>query len=112
MKTELEALEKNGTWSITTLPKGKKTIGSKWVYKVKFLPNGKVYRYKGHLVAKGFSQVEGVDYRDSFSPVAKKATIRIMHCIAATSNWFVEQLDINNAFLHGTLQEEIYMKIP
>ncbi|KAL2230795.1 UNVERIFIED_CONTAM: Retrovirus-related Pol polyprotein from transposon RE2 [Sesamum indicum] len=96
MQSELDALEKNHTWELTTLPEGKRTIGCKWVYKTKLRADGLGDRYKAHLVAKGFTQVEGVDYGDVFSPVAKTVT----------------QLDINNAFLHGHLDEDIYMTPP
>ncbi|KAJ9542625.1 hypothetical protein OSB04_029131 [Centaurea solstitialis] len=75
MQTEIKALEKNGTWTLEYLPKGKRAIDSKWVYKIKFKPNGEVERYKARLVAKGFTQMEGVDYHDTFAPVAKLVTV-------------------------------------
>ncbi|XP_021609035.1 uncharacterized mitochondrial protein AtMg00820-like [Manihot esculenta] len=105
MDHELSALEKNGTWILTDLPKEKKAIGSKWVYKVKTKPNGKVDRYKARLVAKGYNQIEGLDFKDQFSPVAKVVTIRIFIASATSKNWPTFQIDINNAFLHGFLEE-------
>ncbi|KAL0351158.1 UNVERIFIED_CONTAM: Retrovirus-related Pol polyprotein from transposon RE1 [Sesamum radiatum] len=109
---ELTALEKNHTWELTTLPEGKRAIGSKWVYKVKLNPDGTVERYKARLVAKGYNQIEGVDFFDSFSPVAKTVTVRIMFSIASAYSWPIHQLDINNAFLHGYLDEAVYMTPP
>ncbi|KAJ9538193.1 hypothetical protein OSB04_030926 [Centaurea solstitialis] len=106
MESEIQALERNGTWTLENLPKGKKPIDSKWVYKVKFKPNGEVDRYKARLVVKGFTQVEGVDYHDNFAPVAKLVTVRTLLAIAVKRGWEIQQLDVNNAFLHGALEEE------
>ncbi|XP_019055631.1 PREDICTED: uncharacterized protein LOC109115749 [Nelumbo nucifera] len=112
MNKELAALEQNETWELTALPVGKKAIGSKWVYKVKLTPDGSVERCKARLVAKGYNQVEGVDYFDSCSPVAKIVTVRIFMVIATAKQWPIHQLDINNAFLHGYINEEVYMTPP
>ncbi|GJZ25644.1 putative RNA-directed DNA polymerase [Tanacetum coccineum] len=110
--TEVKALEKNGTWTLEYLLEGKRAIDSKWVYKIKFKPNGEVERYKARLVAKGFTQMEGMDYHDTFAPVAKLVTVRTLLTIAVKTDWIIHQLDVNNAFLHGDLDEEVYMKIP
>ncbi|KAL0453131.1 UNVERIFIED_CONTAM: Retrovirus-related Pol polyprotein from transposon RE1 [Sesamum latifolium] len=112
MRQELEALEKNNTWEIVLLPEGKKAIGSKWVFKVKLKPDGSVDRYKARLVAKGYNQVEGVDYIDRFSPVAKAVTVRFFLAVASSYNWPLHQIDINNAFLRGYLDEDIFMHAP
>ncbi|KAL2230846.1 UNVERIFIED_CONTAM: Retrovirus-related Pol polyprotein from transposon RE1 [Sesamum indicum] len=112
MRQELQALEDNDTWEIVDLPKGKKAIGCKWVYKVKLKADGSVDRYKARLVAKGYNQVEGVDYIDRFSPMAKAVTVRIFLADASSFNWRIHQVDINNAFLHGYLDEVIYMHAP
>ena len=105
MQKEIKALEKNGTWTLEYLPEGKRAIDSKWVYKIKFKPNGKIERYKARVVAKGFNQQEGVDYHDTFAPVAKLVTVRTLLAIAVKRGWVIHQLDINNAFLHGDLDE-------
>ncbi|KAI3680226.1 hypothetical protein L2E82_50551 [Cichorium intybus] len=112
MKREIKALEENGTWSLEQLPDGKKAIDSKWVYKIKYKPNGEIERYKARLVAKGFTQQEGVDYHDTFAPVAKLVTMRTLLALAVKRDWIIHQLDVNNAFLHGDLNEEVYMKLP
>ncbi|GJR64379.1 putative RNA-directed DNA polymerase [Tanacetum coccineum] len=107
MQKEVKALEKNGTWTLEYLPEGKRAIDSKWVYKIKFKPNGEVEKYKARLVAKGFNQMEGVDYHDTFAPVAKLVTVRTLLAIAVKRDWIIHQLDVNNAFLHGDLDEEV-----
>ncbi|CAH9129165.1 unnamed protein product [Cuscuta epithymum] len=112
MQKEIAALEENNTWTLVNLPPGKKIVDSKWVYKIKYKPNGDVERYKARLVAKGFTQVEGVDFHETFAPVAKLVTVRCMLSVAAKRNWDVHQLDVNNAFLHGDLSEDVYMRIP
>ncbi|BBG98965.1 RmlC-like cupins superfamily protein [Prunus dulcis] len=112
MDSELHALESNHTWTITTLPPGKEPIGCKWVYKIKHRSDGSIERYKAHLVAKGYTQTEGIDYHDTFSPTAKMVTVRCLLSLAAAQNWSLHQLDVHNAFLHGDLHEEIYMSLP
>ena len=112
MQLELDALALNHTWSIVDLPPHAKAIGSKWVYKIKRKSDGSIERYKARLVAKGYNQVEGVDYFETFSPVAKMSTIRVLLAVASINHWNIHQLDVNNAFLHGDLSEDVYMKIP
>ncbi|KAL0349477.1 UNVERIFIED_CONTAM: Retrovirus-related Pol polyprotein from transposon RE1 [Sesamum radiatum] len=112
MQKELSALEQNETWEIVDLPKGKRAIGSKWVYKVNLNPDGSVERYKARLVAKGYDQIEGIDYFDRFSPVAKSVTIRTILAVTSAFEWPIHQIDINNAFLRGFLDEDIYMEAP
>ncbi|KAL6348342.1 hypothetical protein AAG906_005643 [Vitis piasezkii] len=112
MSTELQALERNNTWEMVPLPPGHKPIGCRWVYKIKYHSDGTIERYKAHLVAKGYTQVAGIDYQETFSPTAKLTTLRCLLTIAASRNWYIHQLDVHNAFLHGNLQEEVYMTPP
>jgi hypothetical protein len=112
MNTEIAALEENQTWLITDLPPHKVPIGCKWVYKVKLKADGSIERYKARLVAKGYTQCEGLDYYETFSPVAKLTTVRGLLALAASQGWILHQLDVNNAFLHGELNEKVYMKLP
>ncbi|CAL1388127.1 unnamed protein product [Linum trigynum] len=112
MCAEIAALEANGTWSLAMPPHGKRIVDCKWVFKVKFKPDGSVERYKDCLIAKGFTQVEGIDYHDTYASFAKLVTVRRLIALAVSQNWFLHQLDVNNAFLHGDLQEEVYMRVP
>ncbi|CAL8991331.1 unnamed protein product [Prunus brigantina] len=106
------ALEQNHTWTLTSLPPGKRAIGSRWVYKIKHKSDGSVERYKARLVAKGYTQTEGLDYSETFAPVAKLVTVRCLLAVAAHHTWPLHQLDVQNAFLHGDLEEEVYMLPP
>jgi hypothetical protein len=112
MLEEMKALEKNNTWDLVTLPAGKRPVTCKWVYSVKQSPEGKIERYKARLVARGYSQTYGIDYDETFAPVAKMSTIRTLISCAANFGWPLHQLDVKNAFLHGDLREEVYMDIP
>lgn len=99
MEEEISALHKNETWDLVPKPKGVKPISSKWVYKVKRKSNGSVDRYKARLVASGFSQKHGLDYEETFSPVAKMTSVRATLSTAASKGWKLWQLDVKNAFL-------------
>nr|XP_016510979.1 PREDICTED: putative receptor-like protein kinase At3g47110 [Nicotiana tabacum] len=111
MKEEMNSLQKNKIWILTKLPKGKKSLQNKWVYRVKEEHDGKK-RYKARLVVKGFQQKEGIDYTEIFSHVVKLTTIRLVLSIVAAENLHLEQLDVKTAFLHGDLEEDIHMKKP
>ena len=112
MDKEIEALEMNNTWSLAPLPHGKTAIGCKWVYRIKYLPNGSIERYRARLVAKGFTQKLGLNYSETFSPIAKFVSVRIVLSLAVVKWWFLHQMDVNNAFLHGDLVEDVYMSLP
>jgi Reverse transcriptase (RNA-dependent DNA polymerase) len=112
MEEELNALYKNETWTLVKLPEGKKPVGCKWVFTIKFDAQGNVERYKARLVAKGFTQTYGIDFQETFSSVAKLTTIRVLLSLAANLDWPLHQFDVKNAFLHRDLEEEIYMELP
>lgn len=112
MQKELDALSKNKTWDLVPLPPGKKAIGCRWVFKVKLNADGSLERCKARLVAKGYNQKFGVDFTETFSPVVKMSNVRCILSVAASRKWDVFQLDVNNAFLHGDLVEEVYMNVP
>jgi hypothetical protein len=109
---EMATLDVNATWELIALPKDKKTIGCKWVYKVKHNADGYVRKYKTRLVAKGYAQTYGIDYEETYSPVAKMTTIRTIIVMAVVKGWSLHQMDVNNVFLHGDLQEEVYIEQP
>ncbi|GMI79954.1 hypothetical protein HRI_001664700 [Hibiscus trionum] len=112
IEEEIEALQKNGTWTITDLPQGKRTVGCKWVFTIKYNSDGTIQRHKARLVAKGFTQTYGIDFKETFAPVAKLNSVRILLSLAVNCDWKLHQLDIKNAFLNGNLEEEVYMEIP
>lgn len=112
VQDEINALVKNGTWTITKLPIGKRPVGCKWVFTIKHKADGSVERFKACLVAKGFTQSYGIDYQETFALVAKLNTIRVLFSLAATRDWPLHQLDVKNAFMNGDFEEEVYMDIP
>lgn len=112
MDAEYLALMKNKTWHLVPSKQGKNVIDCKWVYKIKRKADGSLDRYKARLVAKGFKQRYGIYYEDTFSPVVKDVTIRTVLSIVVSRGWSLRQLDVQNAFLHGVLEEEVYMRQP
>ena len=105
MVDEMSALHKSGTWELVSLPASKSTVGCRWVYVVKIGPDGHIDRLKAHIVAKGFTQIFGLDYSDTFAHVAK-----IVLSMAVVRHWPLHQLDIKNVNLHGDLEKEVYME--
>ncbi|GJY23180.1 retrovirus-related pol polyprotein from transposon TNT 1-94 [Tanacetum coccineum] len=112
MQEEIEALHKNKTWELVPLPGGRKPIGNKWVYKIKRNGDDQVERYRARLVVKGYAQKEGIDFNEIFSPVVRMTNIRVVLAMCATYDLHLEHLDVKTAFLHGNLEEEIYMLQP
>jgi histone deacetylase 1/2 len=112
MDEEFTTLMRNGTWSLVPTTPGLNVIGSMWIFKSKRRSDGSLERKKARLVAKGYHQQYGVDFDDMFNPVIKPTTIRIMLSYTVSNQWLVHQIDIQNAFLHDNLTEEIYMQQP
>jgi hypothetical protein len=112
MDEEMAALDVNATWELVALPKDKKAIGCKWVYKIKHNVDGSMNRYKARLVAKGYAQIYGIDYEETYSRIAKMTIVRTIIAMAIAKGWSLHQMDVNNAFLDGDLQEEVYMEQP
>ena len=112
MQEELDALKVNHTWDVVPCPPSIKPIGCKWVYSIKLHSDGTLARYKARLVALGNRQEYGIDYDETFAPVAKMTTVRTILAIAASRSWPLYQMDVKNAFLHGDLKEEVHMRLP
>ncbi|CAM8917129.1 unnamed protein product [Rhodiola kirilowii] len=110
MQEEIKALKENETWELVPRPIDVKPISCKWIYKLKTHPDGSTERYKARLVARGFSQEYGVDYDETFSPVAKLTTVRLLLALVANKSWKLWQMDVKNAFLHGDLDKVIFME--
>jgi hypothetical protein len=108
----MSSMDKNNGWELVDLPPRRKTIGNKWVLKVKRKADGSIDRYKARLVAKGYTQREGIDYEDTFSLVVRFASIRLILSIVAKQDLELFQMDVKTAFLNGELDEEIYMAQP
>ena len=110
-QAELESMTKHQVFTHMVLPRGKKTIDTKWVYALKY-KDGVIYKYKARLVAKGYEQLYGVDFEETFAPVARLTSLRIVLAIAAKLRFDIQQMDVETAFLNATLEEEVYIKVP
>ena len=112
MDEEIKMIEKNHTWELMQKPKDKEIIGLKWVYKIKYNEDGTILKHKARLVTKGYSQLPGVDFKETFSPVVHMETIRIVLALTAQLKLQVYQLDVKSAFLNGEIEEEVYVEQP
>ena len=112
MNQEMESTKSNQGWDLVDLPLERRTIGYKWVLRIKRKADGTIERYKAHLVAKGYTQQEGIDYEETFSPVVRFAIIRLILAIVAHMDFKLHQMDVKTTFLNGELEEEIYMDQP
>jgi hypothetical protein len=112
MNEELDQIEINQTWELVPRPKDKNVIGTKWVYKNKMNEDGQVIMNKARLVCKGYAQVEGVDYEETFSPVARLEVIRMFLAFSSYKKFKVYQMDVKSTFLNGNLEEEVYIEQP
>ena len=112
MNEELDQIEKNSTWELVPRASNKNIIGSKWVFKNKSNEQGKIVRNKARLVCKGYAQVEGQDFDETFAPVARMEAIRMFLAYACHKRFKVYQMDVKSAFLNGNLEEEVYMEQP
>ncbi|KAJ8748589.1 hypothetical protein K2173_007579 [Erythroxylum novogranatense] len=112
MNAEFNALVNNHTWDLVPAPPNVNIVGNKWLFRIKRHPDSSVASYKSRLVAKGFTQTHGLDYHETFSPVIKPQTVRIILTIALAHGWSLHQMDVNNAFLQRELTEEVYMRQP
>jgi hypothetical protein len=109
MSEEITALIKNGTWDLVSYKPSMNVVGCKWIFKIKRKADGSIEKYKARLVAKGFHQQPGIDFGDTYSPIIKPITIRAVLSIVISAGWFIKQIDVSSAFLHGFLQESVYM---
>ena len=112
MVEEYESIVRNNAWEFVPRPVGKLVVGSRWIYKVKKIANGSVENYKAIFVAGGFSQVEGIDYEETFSPVARYSSIRSILALSVHMGRNIHQMDVKTTFLKGFIEEEVYIEQP
>jgi hypothetical protein len=112
MLEEYDSIMRNDVWEVVSRPEGKSVVTSRWLYKTKYVADGSIEKHKARFVARGFSQVEGVDYDETFAPVARYTSIRSIIAIAAEMGWRIHQMDVKTAFLNGFIEEEVYIEQP
>ena len=110
MMEEYNSIMKNEVSKVVPRPKGKSVVTSKWLYKIKHVADGSIKKYKARFVACGFSQIEGVDYDETFAPEARFSSISAVISVVAEMGWKIHQMDVKTAFLNGLLQEEVYLE--
>ncbi|GJV85994.1 zinc finger, CCHC-type containing protein [Tanacetum coccineum] len=109
---EMDSIVKNNTWVLTDLPPGCRPLGCKWIFKKKLKVDGTVEKFKARMVTQGFKQKSGIDYFDTYAPVARISTIRLLIAMASIYNLIIHQTDVKTTFLNGDLDEEVYMNQP
>jgi hypothetical protein len=112
MTEEYQSILKNDVWDVVPRPEGKSVVTSKWIYKIKHVVDGSIEKYKARFVARGFSQIEGVDYDETFAPVARYTSIRSIIALVASMGWKLHQMDVKTSFLNGEIEEEVYIEQP
>jgi hypothetical protein len=112
MPKEYQSIIKNDVWEIVPRPKSKDVVSSKWIFKIKHVVDGSIEKYKAIFVARGFSQKEGIDYEETFAPVARYTSIRTIIALAAKMKWKLHQMDMKTTFLNGVIKEEVYIEQP
>ena len=110
MVEEYDSIVRNSAWEIVPRLVGKSVVGSRWIYKVKQATDGNVEKYKARFVARGFSQIEGIDYEGTFAPVARYSSIRIILALSTQMGWHIHQMDVKAVFLNGIIEEEVYIE--
>lgn len=112
MVEEYNSIMKNDAWEIVPRPENRSVLGSRWIYKIKYVVDGSVDNYKARFVAKGYAQKEGIDYEKTFAPVTQYTSIRSIISLAAQMGWEIHQMDVKVLFLNGVIEEEVYIKQP
>ena len=110
MVEEYKYIMKNNVWEILPRPKDKSVVSSKWIFETKHSSYESIEKYKGRFVARGFSQKEGIDYEETFAPIARYTSIRTVIALASNMKWKLHQMDVNTAFLNGVIEEEVYIE--
>jgi hypothetical protein len=112
MTEEYQYIMKNDVWDIVPRPKGKYVVTSKWIYKIKHATDGRVKNYKARFVSRGFSEVEGIDYEETFAQVSRYTSIHAIISLTTSMGWRLHQMDVKTSFLNGEIEEEVYIKQP
>jgi hypothetical protein len=112
MLEEYKSIIKNNVWDIVQRPKDKSVVSSKWMYKIKHEADGSVEKFKARFVDRGFTQKEGIDYKETFSPVARYTSVRAIISLASVLGWKLHQMDVKTTFLNGNIEQEVFVEQP
>jgi hypothetical protein len=110
MQEEYDSIMHNDVWEVVPRLEGKLVVTSRWLYKIKYVADGSIEKHKDRFVARGFSQIEGIDYDETFVPVARYTSIRSIMAIVAEMGWNIHQMDVKTTFLNGFIEEEVYIE--